>query len=100
MLMMVLAIAQSLESRGIPVVNERSILSVSIGKRFRYDRLEYPVPKSSSDSATPCALMRSMMSITCSISCISVLSVISSSSHCGCSRSAQGIGYPVRQASP
>src|SRR5471030_1482952 len=35
MLMMVLAMAQSLASPGMPVVNERSIFSVSIGKRFR-----------------------------------------------------------------
>jgi hypothetical protein len=48
----------------MPVVNERSILSVSIGKRFKYDSYEYPVPKSSSDKATPSALMRSMMPMT------------------------------------
>ena len=33
--MMVLAMAQSLGSCGMPVVKERSIFSVSIGKRFR-----------------------------------------------------------------
>ena len=38
--MMVLAMAQSLGSCGMPVVKERSIFRVSIGKRFRYDRLE------------------------------------------------------------
>jgi hypothetical protein len=37
-------------------MNERSIFSVSIGNDCSDARLECPVPKSSTDSETPCRL--------------------------------------------
>ena len=57
----------------------RSILSALSGRRVRYDRLEYPVPKSSTEILTPMVRrLRSMRTASAGFS-TSELSVISSS---------------------
>ena len=60
--------------------NAMSIFSVSIGKRRRYDRLEYPVPKSSTEIRTPWAFSSCRVEMVRSVFAISELSVSSSSS--------------------
>ena len=62
-------------------MNDRSIFTVCAGKRFRYDSVEYPVPKSSIEMRTPMVCICCSTCLARSGSAISTLSV-SSTSNC------------------
>ena len=75
--MMAAVIATSSASSGMSRTNVRSILSLSIGKRFRCMSDECPVPKSSIASCTPSAFRASSVRSMSPMSPISMLSVSS-----------------------
>jgi len=76
-------ISPSFFFEGISVTNVLSILSSSIGSRFRLVRDENPVPKSSIDTRTPISFNGARTLRVSSVSAIRVLSVISSVSQSG-----------------
>src|ERR1051325_289904 len=76
---MVRTITASCWSCSMSFTKERSIFSALTGKRVRYERLEYPVPKSSMATRTPASERLCSACMASSGSCIRWLSVISSS---------------------
>ena len=81
--MMAAVMATSSASSGRLRTNARSILSLSIGKRFRFTSDECPVPKSSMASFTPSALSPCSWRAISAVSSISMLSVSSKARYWG-----------------